>query len=158
LSTKYSLSLLVLLVVNPNSYFPSCQRVRGVFFFPYISQYVGVIFNHNNIAIYCYILLYYSLHCHILLQTVSFCYILLHNAIHCHILLHSGRYILLQCCTLLYTTTYRRICDILLHTPAVYIAALCYLMLHTSGACRKISKGFSFSSIWWSFVFEVRCL
>jgi len=44
---KCSLPLLVLLVVNSNSYFSSCQSVRGVFFFPYISQYVGVIFNHN---------------------------------------------------------------------------------------------------------------
>jgi len=45
---KSSLPFLVLLVVNSNSYFPSCQSVRGVFFFPYLSQYVGVIFNHNT--------------------------------------------------------------------------------------------------------------
>jgi len=48
---KWSLSLLVLLVVNPNSYFSSCQSVRGVFFFhsslSFILQNVGVIFNHN---------------------------------------------------------------------------------------------------------------
>ena len=43
-----SLPLIVLLVVNSNSYLSACQSVRGVFFFPYTSQYVGVIFNHNR--------------------------------------------------------------------------------------------------------------
>jgi len=44
-----SLPLIVLLVVNSNSYLSACQSVRGVFFFPYTSQYVGVIFNHNTV-------------------------------------------------------------------------------------------------------------
>jgi len=51
---KCSLPLIVLLVVNSNRYFSSCQSVRGVFFFPYISQYVGVIFNHNTGMSLCF--------------------------------------------------------------------------------------------------------
>ena len=39
------------LVINPNSYFSSCQSVGGVFSShtssSFITQYVGVIFNHN---------------------------------------------------------------------------------------------------------------
>jgi len=45
---KCSLPLIVLLVVTSSSYLSTYQSVRGVFFFPNTSQYVGVIFNHNS--------------------------------------------------------------------------------------------------------------
>ena len=45
---KWLLPLFVILIENSSNYFSACQSVRGVFFFPYVSQYVGVIFNHNT--------------------------------------------------------------------------------------------------------------